>query len=72
MDRGEFFASLPELLKQERGVSEVHPLPDAYVPLLKLKVNDIPVCIYLIGHVLCMHVCMYDPFLHVWYPLTAD
>jgi poly(A) polymerase len=43
LDRGEFFVSLPEILKQQRGVTEVQTLPDAYVPLLKLKVNDIPV-----------------------------
>ncbi|KAG7344085.1 polynucleotide adenyltransferase [Nitzschia inconspicua] len=41
--RGDFFSSLPLLLKSTAGIEDIHPIPMAYTPVIKMTVNGISV-----------------------------
>jgi poly(A) polymerase len=41
--RSDFFSSLPSLLKATPGIEDIHPIPMAYTPVIKMTVNGIPV-----------------------------
>jgi len=46
LSREDFFASFAALLEQHEGVTECVPIPDAYTPIIKLKMRR--VCIDLL------------------------
>ncbi|KAL5463445.1 hypothetical protein EMCRGX_G032340 [Ephydatia muelleri] len=41
VDRSDFFSSFIEVLLKEKGVSNVRPIPDAFVPVIKLEFESI-------------------------------
>ncbi|CCM01737.1 uncharacterized protein FIBRA_03803 [Fibroporia radiculosa] len=41
--REDFFDVLEEMLKETEGVTEVSGVPEAYVPIIKTKINGIPI-----------------------------
>lgn len=41
--RGDFFSSLVQMLKETEGVTELHPIPVAYTPVIKLKFDGISI-----------------------------
>ncbi|KAI6239223.1 Poly(A) polymerase [Aphelenchoides fujianensis] len=43
VDRAEFFKSFYEMLAQDDNVTDLHSVPDAFVPLIKLKYCDIEI-----------------------------
>lgn len=42
-NRNDFFSSLPVLLEATSGIADIHPIPLAYTPVIKLTVNNISV-----------------------------
>ena len=49
VEREDFFGSLYETLKKQPEVTELNAVPDAYVPVIKLVFDKIPVRILLVG-----------------------
>lgn len=41
--RGEFFSSLVQMLKDKDGVTDLHPIPRAYTPVIKFKMDGIAI-----------------------------
>ena len=39
--RGDFFTSLVKLLRDNEGVDDMHPIPSAFTPVIKFKLNGI-------------------------------
>ena len=44
VERVDFFNELVDMLKEQEDVTELQPVPDAYVPVLKFKFSGISVC----------------------------
>lgn len=55
IDRSDFFSSFYELLLQERGVTNVRAIQDAFVPVIKLEFEEIEVQ-RTVGH-FCVQSC---------------
>ena len=43
VDRDDFFTSFYELLLQEKGVTNVRAIEDAFVPVIKLEFEEVEV-----------------------------
>ena len=41
--RGDFFTSLVQMFKEDKGVTELHPIPVAYTPVIKFKMEGISI-----------------------------
>jgi poly(A) polymerase len=44
VERDDFFGLLYEILSQRPEVTELNAVPDAYVPVMKMTFEGIPVC----------------------------
>jgi hypothetical protein len=55
VDRDDFFGLLYEILSQRREVTELNAVPDAYVPVMKMTFEGIPVCAISLADLLTVH-----------------
>jgi poly(A) polymerase len=43
VERADFFAAFPDVLRRERDVTDITPVPDAYVPVLRMVISGISI-----------------------------